>query len=1257
MTRSNPPIEIILRVYPNSALLEGLDVWLRLGLLSEIQVRRLCQEHLTCPLPSLAPVVISSPSQIETPPTPAARTTTRNREPAVNASLLQSFMAEVSVLWLLFLGVFLIVVSSAVLAASQWRNFSVVGQYGILFAYTLVFWGISAWARRQSNLQLTAKMLQVTTLLIIPVNFWMMDGFKLWDFQLGWIVAAVAASSLTAILFNLLQPSVSSSRLTLANIIGLSWLHWGWSLANFPIIATYIGTIVTALILFYQSQTRRVEAQKRIFLSISIGAITITFATLLLVGRAILGAKIPISNLGLALGICGWLLCWLSRRDRTFEIWSNFGWALLLAGWLVSVGEIPQQAAAVSGLGLWLLADRLFRSLQTADLIAVFLVGLQSLWLLWRVIPFALQQEVIAFGIQLAGNEFMPQALIGLGVFPYAVITLFLAADLRRKHEEGLALQAEGMALILGLILTFISYFNPLIRVINLLLSFVTLTVVVIFRTAAENGIIYLTHIAGLITIAAWINYGLPNLTVNTWLGILLGGAIAEWIFSIGTNLQQWRRSSWHLGLVIAAISYIQLFNPALTNPTNWYLAWLIIPAALTLLSYIPNFPNSRLANLISITALLAIQPLTIIPKPSRLVSLGIATILMLINTKRLPELLAATLTIGFALCFGGAAIWAEFSSRMTIGWWVTVLAIASSILWLLHSWLSKASSPIGRVYTKATDGWAIALTIPTLTFLIGYNFTAYSYPSLTANEFIIASGFITAGLAYRTYNLPTNGSFYSLALALELQVASIIASTSRSLLGLALATLALGLIAQLAGDFVVGRRLINPYLSSWHAIPICYAILGLIIAHHTFNNYTGLYTVAAALIGIGIGRRNVNFKPISYLSIFGVSAAAYELLIYQLLQAKGGNAGDGLTLLAALAAAIAIFQRLFARWLFPYLRLDNSELKIIAHLHWVAGSGLILQALVSSLSNPGEIIWLAVTIILAAYALIQGRATENWTYAGILELAIAIGYALHLVLPDAILFNWGGAIACFFAYFMYVLPWTSWGWSATPWQTAAMLLPISIIFLVGISLSERSVTIQSLLLVAAFYAWIAKAREQVRISYISVGLANWAIIRIFNSQSYAEPLWYALLWGASLLYVAQIDRLMRSPQGRETRHLLRCLAIGLICFTTLYQAEVGIRGISPLFLGFLTIGLAIVVTLIGIALRVRAFLYIGTLTFIIRVLRQVWLFINDYSLFLWAMGIIAGSLLIWIALTFEARRSAAQAFVEYWINELENWE
>jgi hypothetical protein len=169
--------------------------------------------------------------------------------------------------------------------------------------------------------------------------------------------------------------------------------------------------------------------------------------------------------------------------------------------------------------------------------------------------------------------------------------------------------------------------------------------------------------------------------------------------------------------------------------------------------------------------------------------------------------------------------------------------------------------------------------------------------------------------------------------------------------------------------------------------------------------------------------------------------------------------------------------------------------------------------------------------------------------------------------------------------------------------------------------------------------------------------LANWAVLRLFDEYSVTEPIWYMLLWGSSLLYVAQVDPGLQAQSERQKRHLLRCLATGLICLTALYQAEVGITGMAPLLVGFLTIGFSLAFVLLGIALRIRAFLYIGTIAFILRVLRQVQTFIQDDSLVLWAVGIAIGSLFIWVALTFEARRSQFIAFVQYWLTELEAWE
>jgi uncharacterized membrane protein YhdT len=55
-------------------------------------------------------------------------------------------------------------------------------------------------------------------------------------------------------------------------------------------------------------------------------------------------------------------------------------------------------------------------------------------------------------------------------------------------------------------------------------------------------------------------------------------------------------------------------------------------------------------------------------------------------------------------------------------------------------------------------------------------------------------------------------------------------------------------------------------------------------------------------------------------------------------------------------------------------------------------------------------------------------------------------------------------------------------------------------------------------------------------------------------------------------------------------------------------------------------------------------------------VLLQVWQFVQSYSLALWAIGIVVGILFIWVAATFEARRTQMIALMRYWVDEIEDW-
>jgi hypothetical protein len=1199
-------------------LLEGLDLWLRLGLLSETQVIRICRTQLVCALPILE---VTPQADFVTTPLEETIVPVRTRPLPIFSRILSSLMEEISVVWLLFLGVFMVIVSSGSLAASQWQNFSAVGQYTILFGYTLAFWIASLWTRQQPNLSLTSRILQVTTLSLIPINYWAIDGLKLWWGGLGLVIGSVAFFSLAAIAWTLLRSVIPIK----CNTLALSWLQLGWVIPGFPLTAIYIGTISTAGVLWH-----RVEKRRESLTDLGISGVVIAISTLLLLGRGVLRAGVPINSIGLALGIGGGILCWLTRH-QVQPLFTRTGIGLLGLGWIFAISvQPPWQAIAISILGICLLISRLRRLWQVRDLLAVFFIGLQAYYLLWRVIPRVGRLQIINFATQLAGGDLYPGELIGLQLFPYIIITLVVASRLRRASKPNLANYTESMALTLGIVLALVSLLNPLVRFLYLLASTLTLIIILRQRSTPAVWLVYLTHVTGIFTLGAWIDWSFPDLDARFWAIILLIGMVAEWGCSLTSHLI-WRRSAWHIGLGLAGLSYPLLIE---SNP-YWGLIWLVTPACLTFLGSRANFLQPSLVSWLSVITLLLAQFLTEAEITPLLISTAVATSLMLVNTQQLRSQVVAAITVGFGLSFVGTCLW-QIWGEIPLHWLPTTIGLA---LWGL--WVLRQFAPTG-IYAPALDIWAIALSIIDLTFLTLWRLASYPIRDV---YLVVAAVVITGAIIYRNWRQPTNLGFYGIAWGTQLLVVGTIWWISPSIINIAIANLGLGLAMQLGGDWWVRRSAVS-YLSSWHVIPLIYAVIGLIFAHNTFTAYTGLYTLAAALGGIGVGRRLPHLKAITCISILGVSGAACELLIYQLMQSKGGQAGDSILLLSALATAIAITYGFCSRWLLFYWRISSQELLKITHLHWGVGSLFSLLALGFTLSNIGSNLWLGVTISLAAYAAWQGRSRDVWVYLGVLQLTIAIAHFFDRILPLIAFQSWAAAIACIFAYVLYSLPWQTWGWSKQPWQRSGTVLPGIIVLL-----TFSKISIASLFLVAAFYAWLARVENKIRLSYLSIVLADWAIIRLLQNWQLTEALWYVSVLSGSLLYVAQIDPIMRSPTEKEKRHILRILSVGLFCFTALYQSDGSLRQ------GILTIFLGIGLILAGIGLRTRAYLYVGTLTFIIKVLRQLWLFIDNYSFLLWAVGIVVGLIFIWIAATFEARRSQANALMQTWIRELETWE
>lgn len=111
--------------------------------------------------------------------------------------LLQSFVEEANLHWLLYLGIFLIVTSSVFLVASQWPAIPHLLQYLILLAYTSGFYGASWQMLGRFGLRRTGHALIVVTTLLIPLNFWGMQALGLFHDGAGWAFALLAAAWLS----------------------------------------------------------------------------------------------------------------------------------------------------------------------------------------------------------------------------------------------------------------------------------------------------------------------------------------------------------------------------------------------------------------------------------------------------------------------------------------------------------------------------------------------------------------------------------------------------------------------------------------------------------------------------------------------------------------------------------------------------------------------------------------------------------------------------------------------------------------------------------------------------------------------------------------------------------------------------------------------------------------------------------------------------------------------------------------------------
>ncbi|MDJ0620515.1 MAG: DUF2157 domain-containing protein [Calothrix sp. MO_192.B10] len=1277
----NHPTRLIIRLSSSHPeLLHGLDLWLNLGLLSNTQVRQLCRENLSCRV-VLQPTTIAEPELARDivshePIFTSSRDTeapTKPRKPNLVNTMLQSLQAELSVRWLLFLGMFLVIVSSGVLAASQWEKFPGFLQYGILLAYTLSFWGASFWAGKQPNLRLTTGALLIVTLLLIPVNFWAMDTFGLWHNPVGWIALAIAIFILTFITIllgnnRLFTTQTSTRKLSVVNLLGLSYLHWGWGLPSFPLIAVYLAMIFTTIAMVWQTlnQQRQFSKQPKEQhpgLGINLPTAVVTYALSMVLVRAIFIVQVDITQLGLAIGICGWLVSWLAQQqergaeekeDIPSSLWQFIGATLLFLGWVMAVRTNPAQAIAVSGLAVWFFHRRLQRYSFKPDLAAIFAIGLQALWLGWRLIPAESQTWAIATATQLTNSQNHPWVLLSVALFPYVILMVAFTDRLYGNEKGKLALFGEQLTLALGIILTAITLDNPLVQSLNLIFSTITLAIVTNRRASTSMVLVYLTHITGLLTVCSMINWFLPTLSRELWATTLLAIMVAEFLYSIGEGV--WRRSAWVFGLALASLSFILLWTNADSvwsninvSQSGWGIIWLITPLMLTVVAIRSPGIHRTLNGNLSVATLVTAQLLTLPFTNVRLIGLLISAVLMVVNTGYLRHNLYGLITVGLGLGGVGAGIW-KFFPGLSLPSWLVIGSLSILSLWACQKLLHKQKRELATIYAIACDRWAIAASVAELLLLSWHSLLVYQNIAQPGWLYLIATGITLAAITFRSTRRSQLASFYGIGWCLELLLTEVLAFSDRSTIKIAIANIGLGLTAQLLGEWWQRKHHLQKLPNRWHILPLIYGVFGAALRWHTFANWTGLSSLALALITVNIGRRSPALKPLVYLGMAGISIAAYELLLYQLSQASGGAIGDGVIALAVLGTSIMYGYRLLDPWLTKYFRLRSQSLQVYAHIHWFISSFFLIVATIL----PVTAIPLAIGTgaFLIRYAIFQGRTRQHkitadiWVYMGLLLVGIFSIYLQNMpgaILWRSILLPWQSAIAAVVSYFIFILPWKKWGWNRTPWRNVAYALPLIVLWL-----SWFAVYPITLIIVASFYLFVAQATSNFRFSYISLVLVDWALWRWCLQFNLNNPLWYVIILGLSILYIAQVDPHLRLPAAKPQRHIWRMIGTGLICgWAIVFNQD---TALVPAMISLIAV-------FTGLGVRVRAFLYVGTVAFLITVSYQLVVLGLEYSFLKWVIGLVAGIMIIYVAANFETQRDRLTLLIRSIGDELAKWQ
>ncbi|MEM7757313.1 MAG: hypothetical protein AAF298_04170 [Cyanobacteria bacterium P01_A01_bin.40] len=1305
-------------------LLVGLEQLVHLNLISQRQVKKISRNHLSCTLPDpevVKPVPIAK--ELITRPLNQDLVETNNHT-HILFGIFQSFLDEISIRWLLFIGIVLVVISSGVLAASQWQKSPLFVQYLVLLIYTFGFWGIGFWTSKQDGLNLTSKTLTQIATLLIPINFWAINYLSLGKNAIEWLVIAFAILSLSASFF--LSPQYPRKAIIGSIFLGLCYVHLFWQIPWVKLFLVYGGIIIITIV------NSRFLRRSQKYPTFDFLLILITWS--LLLSRILLTGINQLPYYCLAIALLAWQLIMiyltpikkhnleanqqsLSENMHPFlsQIFYAVSITLLVIAWSISVvSAITQsslffgQTIGISVLIIHLFYQRLIHYWRKKDLTAIFLIGLQTLYLSKELIPESWRIQIWELSQTITKTNYFPESLLGIILFPYIILFIWVASWLYRRQQAQLAIYAEYLTLLLGIILTYLSITNPIWRSLNLILSTLTLARVAQIRHPTRISLVYLTHLLGLITLINGIKLTLSNLNQPWWGAILIGLVLLEWTFYLRRVKQKhqssfavyFQQSCWYFGLFLSAISYL-CFLDYLTasswaiNSFRWSLIWLIVPGMLSLVAKLTqNLRQRRLATVLSCTALVGVQFLTLGRPETRLIALTVAIALMFVNAFNLRRTLVTITHLGFVLGFivSLSLIFID-PNFISMGHWLLLGSVLILGLYRLRVYLLKISNTpkfdyisqrnahgilgVGietknfkliNKYITALDYWAIALIALEIVFMTFIYCNFYFGDFVINYSYVVTACLVTGAIFWRYHQQPNNYVLHTLVWLGELLIVGLMMLFGANGSLFAIVNIILGLIMVGIVNWI--HQTDSPWASLNLAyVPLIYACCGITWRLSYFSTYTGLLILGTAFILLNTQQQNYRLQTvINYAGVVSISLGIYELVGYQIFSATAINATDRLTIFAFVTAAIALSYRLGA-----YLIASTKDLPLkagdiargvrnepqptlfklkiptvifIAHLHWALSCILKIIAAAIALENIAPrltLLSIGTSFCLAAYAVIQGRENKTrehqdwWVYVGIVEMAATLVYS-RLIISKLSLFDpWRVILTCAVALLIYQIPWQNLGWRATPWQRTALIIPTLMALVTAEDISSLSLVVTAL-----FYLRLAYGQNQIRWSYISLGFINWLIVKL-AWQYQLNFIWIAAAISCSILYVAQIDSYYQLR--RQPRHYLRLVGSSILCIAALLYQPLILPGVISFSFIF-----------IGLGLKIRAFLFAGTITLVLTTIHQLIILVLTYSFLKWVIGLLAGICSIAIAARFERQRDRALDQLHNYRSQLQNW-